>query len=595
MRSDAEEEKSGLTSYQIIFRLFGYSAKYWKLFVIVILCSVVFAATDTGFAFLIKTLTEVVQAGSELNEEQAFIKKWLPVGVLILFFFRGIFGFLSGYGMAWIGSIIVLELKTSVYTHYLRMPTSYFDRTSIGQLLTKLNYHVGQVSGVMTSVIISGIKDTLTITILIGYMAYLSIQLTAVIFVVAPVISIVIRVLAKKFRKYAKKNQLISAVITRISTETLQSQKIVKTFCGQEFEGQRYRTTLERARRLGLRVAAIGGIGNAVTVFTTAIGVSLVIFFIGRIDIDVPTVAGFITAMVLIMAPMKRLTKLNSTIQSAVAAGDSLFALLDTPTEKDTGDYAPENIDGKVEFRNVSFAYNDHNGPVLHNINFVVKPGESVAIVGRSGSGKSTLVSLLPRFYDPEQGEILFDGVPSTEYSLAGLRNHISIVNQDVTLFNDTILSNIAYAGLADVSKERIEAAAHAANVDEFTNEMPDGLETMIGDRGLLLSGGQRQRISIARALLKDSPILVLDEATSSLDTHSERHIQGALEKLMKDRTTFVIAHRLSTIEKVDRIIVMHEGRIIESGHHKELLAADGAYAALHRLQFNEENAEAIG
>jgi subfamily B ATP-binding cassette protein MsbA len=592
--SDIEEEKSGLTSAQILFRLFGYSAKYWKLFVVVISCSVVFAATDTGFAYLIKTLTEIVQAGGELTAEQSFIKKWLPVAVLILFFFRGVFGFLSAYGMAWIGSIIVLELRTSVYEHYLRMPTAYFDKTSIGQLLTKLNYHVGQVSGVMSSVIISGIKDSLTIIILIGYMTYLSLQLTMVIFVVAPIISIVIRVLAKKFRKYAEKTQLISAVITRISTETLQSQRIVKTFCGEAFEAQRYRKALERARRLGLRVAAIGGMGNAVTVFTTAVGVALVIFFIGRIDIDVPTVAGFITAMVLIMAPMKRLTKLNSTIQSALAAGDSLFALLDSPTEEDTGDFAPEKIEGRVELRNVSFAYDDHTGPVLNDINLVVEPGESIAIVGRSGSGKSTLVSLLPRFYDPKQGQILVDGVPSTDYSLAGLRKQISIVNQDVTLFNDTILKNIAYGGLADISQEQIKAAAHAANVDEFTSEMPDGLNTMIGDRGVLLSGGQRQRLSIARALLKNSPILILDEATSSLDTHSERHIQNALEGLMKDRTTFVIAHRLSTIEKADRIIVMHEGRIIEIGSHEELLAADGAYAALHQLQFREDDAQAI-
>ncbi|MGI9291593.1 MAG: lipid A export permease/ATP-binding protein MsbA [Gammaproteobacteria bacterium] len=588
-----KEELSGLTASQILFRLFGYSAKYWKLFVLVVLASVVFAATDTGFAFLTKTLTEIVQAGEELTEQQAFIKKWLPVGVLLLFFFRGIFGFLSAYGMAWIGSIIVLELQTAVYEHYLRMPTAYFDKKSIGQLLTKLGYHVSQVSGVMTTVIISGIKDTLTIAILIGYMTYLSPQLAAVIFVVAPLIALVVRVLAKKFRDYGKKIQTHAAVVSRISTETLQSQKIVKTFCGEDFESQRYRKAVEKARRLGLRIAAIGGAGNAVTVFTTAIGVALVIFFINRIEIDVPSVAGFITAMVLIMAPMKRLTKLNSTIQVGIAAGDELFGLLDSPTELDKGTYAPEHIDGKVEFRNVSFAYDDKNCNVLHDINLIVEPGESVAIVGRSGSGKSTLVSLLPRFYDPEQGQILVDSVPSTDYSLQGLRQHISIVNQDVTLFNDTILNNISYGGITGIDEEQIREAAQAANVDEFTNELPDGLSTMIGDRGLLLSGGQRQRLSIARALLKNSPILVLDEATSSLDTHSERHIQKALEKLMENRTTFIIAHRLSTIEKADRIIVMQEGRIIETGKHEELLAADGAYASLYRLQFREDDVQA--
>jgi ATP-binding cassette, subfamily B, bacterial MsbA len=268
--------------------------------------------------------------------------------------------------------------------------------------------------------------------------------------------------------------------------------------------------------------------------------------------------------------------------------------VLDEPTERDTGELAPDTIEGRVEFRDVSFTYTTKNGPVLHDINLSVEPGESVAIVGRSGSGKSTLVGLLPRFYDPEQGQILVDGVPTIEYTLQGLRKHISIVSQEVTLFNDTIAANIAYGALVGVGDEQIKQAAQAANVDEFTDEMPNGLNSVVGDRGVLLSGGQRQRISIARALLKNTPILVLDEATSSLDTHSERHIQAALDRLMENRTTFVIAHRLSTIEKVDRILVMDQGRIIESGHHDQLLAAGGAYAALYRLQFREDDAQAI-
>jgi subfamily B ATP-binding cassette protein MsbA len=511
--------------------------------------------------------------------------------VLLLFALRGICNFLSTYGMGWIARVTIKQLRSQVFSRYLVLPTSFFDRQSSGQLLSKLTYDVGQVAQSASNVVIVLLKDTLTIVFLVAYMLYLSPQLAVFVFIVAPIIAGVVRFLSDRFRSHNKKIQDSVGNITRIGSEALQANKIVKIFGGRQYESDRFHEANERNRRMEMRLLTTSAAGDGVTVFITAIGVAGVIYLIGKIDLDVSSVAGFITAMVLLMAPLKRLTNVNATIQRGIAAGESLFRIIDEEAERDTGTLSPATIAGKVEFRDVNFGYTDDKGTVLNDINLSVEAGETLAIVGRSGSGKSTLVSLLPRFYDVSTGLICIDGKPSSEYSLDGLRKHISLVSQEVTLFNDTIAANIAYGGLSGSSDAAIADAARAANVTEFAEKLPDGLQTMVGDRGVLLSGGQRQRISIARALLKNSPILVLDEATSALDTESERHIQTALEQLMKNRTTFVIAHRLSTIENADRIIVMDEGRIVESGRHHELLAANGQYAALHQLQFSNENA----
>jgi len=574
---------------EIYKRLLRMSVRYWPVFVGVTISSAVFAASDAGFAYLIKQLTEVVAAGEALSERQLLVKRWLPLGVLLLFVVRGISNFLSTYGMAWISNHVVKGLRGRVFEKYLSLPTSYFDQQASGKLLSKLTYEVGQVADSASNAVIVIVKDTLTIIFLVLYMLVLSVQLSLAVFVVAPLIALLVRYLSTLFRRHNRRIQASVGDITRIASETLQANRIVKIFGGQQYESGRFEGANEHNRRIIMRLVATSAIGNGLTVFVTAFGVAGVIYLISQIDIEVSRVAGFITAMVLIMAPLKRLTNVNATIQRGIAAGESLFSVLDEDSEIDHGTLSTEKISGRIEFRGVNFGYQGANSRVLHDISLKVEPGETLALVGRSGSGKSTLVSLLPRFYDCQAGEILIDGHAVGDFSLAGLRRHISLVSQEVTLFNDTIAANIAYGGLADASHEQIEAAAVAAHVKDFTDQMQEGLNTVVGDRGVLLSGGQRQRISIARALLKNSPILILDEATSALDTESERHIQGALDELMQNRTTFVIAHRLSTIENADRIVVMRDGRIVEVGTHAQLLAANGVYASLHKFQFNEE------
>jgi subfamily B ATP-binding cassette protein MsbA len=394
------------------------------------------------------------------------------------------------------------------------------------------------------------------------------------------------------FRRHSTRIQESMGDLTRITTEVLQSHRIIKIFNGQEYEARRFETANENNRRMNMRLFATKAIGDGITVFLTAVGLAGVVFVATqdsvRNALDVGDFGGFIAALLLLMRPLKALTNVNAALQRGIAGGASVFRLLDEDGERDTGTFTPARVSGRVEFRDVGFGYAEQ-GNVLHDICLTVPAGQTLAIVGRSGSGKSSLVGLLPRFYDVSSGVLLIDDQPVGDYRLSALRDQISLVSQEVVLFNDTIAGNIAYGGCQDATRADIEAAARAAHVDEFAAQLPDGLDTWVGDRGVLLSGGQRQRIAIARALLKNAPILVLDEATSALDTESERRIQSALVHLMKNRTTFVIAHRLSTIESADRIVVMADGRIVESGSHSALLAAGGHYANLHRLQFRDD------
>jgi len=582
----------GATPLAIYRRLLGYCAPYWPVFLVSAVGMAFYAATDTGFAFLINRLIGAFSSPGD-GEAGAGVQRWLPLAILGLFIVRGIAEFTSTYGLGWIGRKVIQRLRSLLFAKYLSLPTRYFDQSTGGSLLSKLTFNIEQVAESTSTVVTVLIRDTLTIIGLVGYMIYLSPPLTVFVFVVAPVLALMIRVLSRMFRRHSTRIQESMGELTRISEEALRSQRVIRIFGGQGYEARRFDSANEHNRRMHMRMYATRATGDAVTAFLAAFGIAGVVFFATqdfvRNSMDIGDFGGFITALVLLMRPLRQLTNMNVAVQRGIAAGSSVFALLDEADEPDGGSRDPGRVRGEVEFRDVSFSYATEKGAVLRHVNLHVPPGQTLAIVGRSGSGKSTLVSLLPRFYDASDGEILVDGMPVGELSLAALRAQISLVSQDVVIFNDTIANNIAYGSLGEASRADVEAAARAAHVDEFSDRLPDGLDAWVGDKGVLLSGGQRQRIAIARALLKNAPILILDEATSALDTESERHIQQALDELMRNRTTFVIAHRLSTIERADRIIVMADGEIVESGTHAGLLAAGGRYAHLYQLQFRDE------
>ncbi len=546
------------------------------------------ALIEASLVYLLEPLMD--EALVARNLETA---RWLPIAFIVIFIARGIAGFATEASLGWIGRSVISSLRREVFNKFLTLPARFFDDRSAGPLLSRMTYNVEMVAESVTSVVTIAIRDVLTVFAAFGVMLIQSPRLTVFVVILFPIIALLIRILGIAFRRYSNRIQDSVGEVTQVTEEIVRGNWVVKMFGGYDYERDRLAEVDERNRKQNLKLIRVRSMGVAVTQTIFGFGVALVIYMASRESLEGNLTAGqfisFFSAMMLMLQPVRRITNVNATLQRGVAGADSLFSIVDEPDEVDTGSIEKTDVRGDIEFRNVSFGYGKDNGPVLSDISVSIGAGRTLAIVGHSGSGKSTLVSLLPRFYEVSAGDILLDGVSIRDYTLSNLRDNISLVSQDVVLFDDTIANNLAYGELRVHSREELLRAAEAAHVLDFAREMPKGLDTRVGDRGALLSGGQKQRVAIGRALLKDAPVLILDEATSALDSKSERHIQEGLAELMKNRTTLVIAHRLSTVENADRIIVLDAGRIVESGTHAELLAAGGQYAALYRMQFSEQ------
>ncbi len=569
-------------------RLLAYVSPYWYVIVPAVAAIVIYAGISlTVPLFLRDIIDQLVE--DELNRGSPFR---LPALIAIVFALRGAMDFLTVYGLNWVGRSAIRDLREELFDSYLHLPAGFHDRSSTGALISKLTFNTEQVAEAVSNAVAVVVRDSLLVLGMLGMMIYFNVRLTLLIVVVGPVIALLVGVMGRAFRRQSTRIQDSMGDVTRLTEQTLRGSRIVKIFAGEKQEQAQFVRVNAKNFRLHLRVAAIRAFGDALIQYIVALGVAVIVFFVFSgwfsIELTAATFMGFIGALAMLLAPLKRLVNINVALQRGIAAAESLFEVLDEPGEPDQGKTPLAQAQGNVEYRDVRFAYDEANGAVLQHVSFEAPSGTTIAVVGRSGSGKSTLVGLLPRFYDIDSGRILLDGTDIREFGLADLRRQISFVSQDVVLFDDSIAGNIAYGALRECSRAAIERVAEAAHVSEFAAELPDGLDARVGERGVLLSGGQRQRVAIARALLKDAPVLILDEATSALDTESERHVQDALRRLMRGRTTLVIAHRLSTVEDADRIIVMKDGRIVEQGTHRELTRQNGWYSMLHGMQFAE-------
>lgn len=545
------------------------------------------ALIDSGLIYLLKPLLDEGFG----NSDHSFLKL-MAVLVIVFVLFRGITNYISAYCLSWVSGNVVMEIRRKVFKQIMYMPVSYFDKNPTGRLLSRVTYDSEMVASSSSSALVTIVREGTYLISLFVVMIYTSWQLSLILFILAPIIGGLIGMVSRQFRRLSRQIQDSMGALTITTEQMLKGHKEVISFGGQQVEEARFAKVSNDMRRSGMRIVSADGISDGVVQLIASFALSAVLYAATFPEIMSENLtAGSFTvvfsSMMAMLRPLKSLTNVNAQFQRGMAACQTLFEFLDLETEKDQGTHQVERAKGEVRFENVEFFYQDTDKPALKNISFTMPQGKTVALVGRSGSGKSTIANLITRFYDVQQGQILLDGINIQDYRLANLREQCAIVSQKVHLFNDTIANNIAYAATEKYSREQIEAVAKAAHVMEFVEKMENGLDTVIGEDGAGLSGGQRQRLAIARALLRNSPVLILDEATSALDTESERAIQQALAEVQKDRTVLVIAHRLSTIENADEIIVMEQGEIKEQGTHAELLAKGGAYKQLHSLQFN--------
>lgn len=580
------KDQSGWALYK---RLMNYVRPHWQAFALAIVGYAIYAAASTALAEMMKQLIDGIQTPT------ADFRVMLPLFVIGMFAARGLGTFLGTYYMSQVARNLVHALRCDVFNHMMHLPGEFFDAHSSGQLVSRVTFHVEQVTGAATKAITILLREGLFVIGLVSYLLWTNWMLTLLFLAVTPLIGGVVSYTSKRFRRISQHIQHSMGDVTHLASEALSGYRVVRTHGAEDYEKKRFARASEVNRQQSIKEALIRATSTPVIQLLVAVSLACLVWLAMSprllADMTPGEFVAFITAASLMAKPVRQLTDINPTIQKGIAAASELFGLLEEPPEIDDGTREVRNLKGRLTFEQVHFRYREDLPEVLSGIALEVEPGEMIAIVGRSGSGKSTLVGLLPRFYRPTVGRVLLDGVDVNDYQLQPLRRQIALVSQQVTLFNTSICENIAY-GEAAPDRARVEAAAVAAHADEFIQQLNQGYDTLVGENGVMLSGGQRQRLAIARAIYQNAPLLVLDEATSALDTESERYIQSALEEVSRGRTTLVIAHRLSTIERADRILVMEQGRVIEQGNHAELLARDGAYAALYRLQFQDAQSQ---
>ena len=579
-----------MTSPQLYLRLLGYVKPYWRVFAIAIIATAISASTEPLLPMLLKPWLD----GTFVHKDD-MVMRWAPIFILVIFFVRGVASFIGTYAIGWVGGKLVMDLRDELFRKLLTMPTRFYDDHSTGKLISKITFDVAQVTEAATNTVTTILRDSVILIGLMAWLLYLDWKLTLLTLVMVPLIAIVIRSINKRLRMTSRDSQNAMGDITQVIEEGVTAHKVVKLFGGQQYEETRFNDQANWVRRHSMKQAIAAAANVPIVQMIAALAMAVVLYLATQQSrTDETTVGGFlsfIAAMLMLSAPLKRIVGVSVYLQRGLAAAESVFELLDTPSEADGGTMEIARSNGRITFEHVDFAYQEEAGEAesrlaLRNICLVIPAGQTVALVGSSGGGKTTLANLVPRFYSPTGGRITLDGHDLADLTLTSLRANIALVSQEVVLFNDTVAANIAYGQMREVPEAEIIAAAKAAHAMEFINEMPLGLNTLVGEKGVRLSGGQRQRIAIARAILKNAPILILDEATSALDSESERHVQAALETLMHGRTTLVIAHRLSTIERADRIVVLQKGEIVETGSHHELLEHNGVYAQLHSIQF---------